>query len=87
MSKTITSLTEIETNHTEIALSLDELVRAGAQRMLIAALEDEVEAYIQQYTDLRDENGPALVVRNGKAQERNHPMRGRQLGGRGAACT
>jgi hypothetical protein len=26
-------------------------------------------------------------VRNGKAQERNHPMRGRQLGGRGAACT
>ena len=45
MSKTITSLTEIETNHSEIALSLDELVRTGAQRMLKAALEAEVEAY------------------------------------------
>ena len=70
MSKPNTSFAEIETNHTEIALSLDELVRAGAQRMLKAALEAEVEAYIQQHTHLRDENGHALVVRNGKAQER-----------------
>jgi len=70
MSKPITSFAEIETNHTEIALSLDELVRAGAQRMLKAALEAEVEAYIQQHTHMRDENGHALVVRNGKAQKR-----------------
>ena len=70
MSKPITSLVEIETNHADIALSLDELVRAGAQRMLKVALEAEVEAYIQQHTHLRDENGHALVVRNGKAQER-----------------
>ena len=70
MSKIITSLAEIKTNHVEIALSLDELVRAGAQRMLKAALEAEVETYIQQHTHVRDENGHALVVRNGKAQER-----------------
>jgi len=70
MSKPNTSFAEIETNHVEFALSLDELVRAGAQRMLKVALEAEVEAYIQQHTHVRDENGHALVVRNGKAQER-----------------
>ena len=38
--------------------------------MLIAALEAEVEAYIEQHAHLRDENGHALVVRNGKARKR-----------------
>ena len=50
MSKPITSLMEIETIQLETALSLDELVRAGAQRMLKVALEAEVEAYIEQHT-------------------------------------
>ena len=70
MSKPITSFMEIETIQLETALSLDELVRAGAQRMLKVALEAEVEAYIEQHTQQRDENGYALVVRNGKARER-----------------
>ena len=38
--------------------------------MLIAALEVEVEAYIQAHKDERDQTGRALVVRHGKAQER-----------------
>ncbi len=50
--------------------SLDELAREGAQRMIAAALELEVEEYIQRLRHLRDENGHALVVRNGKAEPR-----------------
>lgn len=50
--------------------SLDDLVRQGAQKMLMAALEAEVESYISQFLAERDESGHALVVRNGYAQER-----------------
>jgi len=38
--------------------------------LLKVATEVEAEAYIQQYTQLRDENGHALIVRNGRAQKR-----------------
>jgi transposase-like protein len=38
--------------------------------MIIAALELEVEEHIQKLQHLRDENGHALVVRNGKAEPR-----------------
>jgi transposase-like protein len=49
---------------------LDELVRSGAQMMLVAALEAEVAAHIERYADVRDENGHRLVVRNGYRCER-----------------
>jgi putative transposase len=55
----------------EVRQSLDELAREGARRMIHAALELEVEQYIQQLRHLRDENGHALVVRNGKARARS----------------
>jgi len=55
---------------TEITQSLDELAREGARRMILAALELEVEQYVEQLHHLRDENGHALVVRNGKAKPR-----------------
>jgi putative transposase len=51
-------------------LDLDEIARAGARRMLACALEAEVEAYLEAARDERDENGHALVVRNGRARER-----------------
>jgi putative transposase len=54
----------------EVAQTLDELAREGARRMIAEALELEVEEYIQTMRHLRDEQGHALVVRNGKAQER-----------------
>ena len=38
--------------------------------MIVAALELEVEEYLQKLQHLRDENGHALVVRNGKAEPR-----------------
>ena len=54
----------------EIHLTIDDLVRRGAQRMLEAALQAEVENYLQRHRHERDDNGHALVVRNGLAQER-----------------
>lgn len=54
----------------EVRESLDELIREGARRMLVAALEAEVEDYISTHREERDEEGRALVVRNGHARER-----------------
>ena len=51
----------------EIAQSLDELAREGARRMIAAALEVEVAQYVEGLRHQRDENGHALVVRNGKS--------------------
>ena len=51
----------------QVTQSLDELAREGARRMILAALEVEVEEYIEKLRHLRDENGHALAVRNGKA--------------------
>ena len=50
---------------------LDELIREGAQKILIAALEEEISEYIEKYKSLVDENGHRLVVRNGKGKERS----------------
>jgi transposase-like protein len=49
---------------------LDELVREGARRMLAAALEAEVAAYIDAHRGEVDECGRRLVVRNGHAEAR-----------------
>jgi hypothetical protein len=49
---------------------IDEIVRDGARRMLAAALEAEVAAYIAAHTDQLDDHGRRLVVRNGHARSR-----------------
>jgi len=49
---------------------LDELVRAGAQKMLQAAINAEVEEFIDQHAQRRDEQGRRLVVRNGHLPSR-----------------
>jgi transposase-like protein len=49
---------------------IDELVREGARRMLAAALEAEVAAYIAAHAGELDERGRRLVVRNGRAEPR-----------------
>ena len=54
----------------EVTETLDELARVGARRMIVEALELEVEQHIQIMRRLRDEDGHALVVRNGRARER-----------------
>src|SRR6187549_4296658 len=49
---------------------IDEIVREGARRMLAEALQAEVDAYVAQFRDERDEAGRRLVVRNGSHQPR-----------------
>jgi len=49
----------------DLAASLDEIVREGARRMLAAALEEEVAAYIAAHAGERDEQGRRLVVPTG----------------------
>jgi putative transposase len=59
-----------ETARAELRLDLDELAREGARRMLAAALEAEVDAYLAAAAAERDEQGRRLVVRNGHARQR-----------------
>jgi len=54
----------------EVSQTLDELAREGAQRMIAAALSIEVDEYLERLQHERDEQGHAIVVRNGYAQER-----------------
>ena len=49
---------------------LTAVLRSGAQRLLAAALQDEVECYLAQHEAARDESGRRLVVRNGHCPER-----------------
>src|SRR4029450_1432100 len=60
----------------ELATDLDELFREGARRMLAAALEAEVEAYIAAHTELLDEHGHRLGGRKGHAPARTLAPRG-----------
>jgi Transposase, Mutator family len=53
-----------------LKLDLDALVREGTRRMLLTALKAEVDEYVAQHADQRDEVGHALVVRNGVAAPR-----------------
>lgn len=50
--------------------TLDDLALAGARQMLKVALEAEVAAYIERHAHERDDQGRAMVVRNGKAKSR-----------------
>jgi len=59
-----------EAARAELTCGLDEIVREGARRMLAAALEAEVDAYVGTFADERDDDGNRLVTRNGHAQAR-----------------
>jgi putative transposase len=54
----------------EVRVTLDELAREGARRMIATALEAEVADYVERFAEERDENGKRLIVRNGQARER-----------------
>ena len=54
----------------ELLAGLDGIVREGARRLLAAALEAEVDAYVEALAEQVDEHGHRLVVRNGRAQQR-----------------
>lgn len=50
--------------------ALTEVLRQGAQQLLITALRGEVAAYIDQHRQILDEQGHRQVVRNGSMPER-----------------
>ncbi len=54
----------------EDAVTLDDLAREGARRMIATALEAEVSEYVASFAEERGEDGKRMVVRNGKAKER-----------------
>ena len=49
---------------------LEDILRQGAQRMLLLAVEAEVEDYVARHAPCRDEAGQRLVTRNGRARPR-----------------
>ena len=49
---------------------LDQLVQEGARKMLQEAINAEVDGFIEQHRDRRDEQGRRLVVRNGSLPAR-----------------
>jgi putative transposase len=53
-----------------IDATLDTLAREGARRMIAAALEAEVAAYIERFGSERGPDGRAAVVRNGRGRPR-----------------
>lgn len=54
----------------EVRSHLDELVRLGAQKMLTAALEEEVREFLERHQDIRDQDGRRQVVGNGYLPQR-----------------
>jgi len=50
---------------------LEEIIREGARKVLQAAIEHEVGAYIDMFKDLKDEAGKRMVVRHGFLPERD----------------
>ncbi len=54
----------------EARVTLDDLAREGARRMIAAALDAEVDEYVASFVEEVDERGKRLVVRNGRARER-----------------
>jgi transposase-like protein len=57
-------------DNSHFSKSLDEIVREGAKRVLIEALQLEVQEYLDRHKDCRDESGRRMVVRNGKSEPR-----------------
>jgi transposase-like protein len=49
---------------------IEQIARDGAQRVLQAALEAEVEEHLKRYRDVHDQAGRQAVVRNGHAPQR-----------------
>jgi putative transposase len=50
---------------------LEEIIREGARKVLQAAIEHEVGAYLDMFKELKDEDGRRMVVRHGFLPERS----------------
>ena len=70
MLKVITTKAEAPNEAMAISATLDDLARVGAQRLIAAALQVEVDEYLARFRGERDAMGHARVVRNGTARAR-----------------
>lgn len=57
-------------NPTLVDDPLTDILRQGARKLLAQAIEAEVETFLEQHRELRDEQGRARLVRNGYLPER-----------------
>jgi putative transposase len=62
---------ELQKTTTFIGDPITEILRQGARKLLAQALETEIEVFINQYKDLKDELGRQRIVRNGHMPERD----------------
>ena len=49
---------------------LEQIIQEGARRLLQAAIENEVAEYVGRFTELKNEKGHRMVVKNGTSPER-----------------
>jgi putative transposase len=68
-SDNLISLPTLETTET-FSDALSDLIRRGARQIIAQAVEAELQAFLGQYRDRRDEQGRQVVVRNGYLPER-----------------
>jgi putative transposase len=66
----VTSIVPEDSRASDGMRGLDVIAREGARRLLAAALEAEVAEHLEAARGERDDNGHAMVVRNGHARER-----------------
>jgi len=62
---------ELQKTTTFIDDPITEILRQGARKLLAQALETEIEVFINQYKELKDELGRQRIVRNGHLPERD----------------
>ena len=51
-------------------MSLDEILKEGARKLLQAAIESEIDEHLEKYKSVKDSQGKQLITRNGHMPER-----------------
>ena len=64
------SVTELKKPESFVDDPITDILRQGARKLLSQALEAEVEFFLNQYIDLKDDAGRQRMVRNGYMPER-----------------
>lgn len=71
MNKVTSTKSQGQEEYITAPAAVDEIIRIGAQQMLAAALQREVQDFLDRYQNEKDERGHRLAVRNGNMPERS----------------
>ena len=66
------SVVELKMKGPIIDDAITDILRKGARQLLAQALEAEIELFIDQFAEMRDEQGRQRIVRNGYHRQRDH---------------